>query len=896
MHKIKKSVVLTLLFCLLLNTLCFSGVSAAAADTSDYNLKLLYALGIYSANDEMDLVNEPVTRECAASILSVFYGVTEEAYPTKTSIEDVSEYWASGHIMTMIDNGIMSVYEDGLFRPNASVTGQAAVKMLISMLGRDVMAELKGGYPNGYIAAASSCGLLRGVTVTGEAITKGEFTRLLVNALDTAVLEQVTFGSVNEFSYENKKSLLSDKLHIYKATGTVNATDYATIDYASPAPEGRVIIGGEQFECDIDLYGFLAAEVRFYYYKGDTDEIGRVLYAEEMNSDNVVTVDAKDISAADYAAGSFSYIEKDRVKTVSLPSDLIVVFNGKRVTYYNNNHLKPEQGSVRLVKDGQRVTCMIISSEIDYVVDKVSVSDDVVYISDLGGKPSLKCDLENHFITAAESGAAVDITKLKKGDVLSVAADSVDFTNMQVKQDSTVFRIERSTESVSGTLGSIGDDTAAFDGTDYALSAFAMDTSPRAGNNYTAYINYRGEITYFEAGGAEKEVFAIIHQSGQESGLDSKAYLKIYTQDDKMVIAELPKNVQIDGKTYKNQSDALTALRAASTEFTTKVNAGLSSYSLMANDVWQMAKCRIDDNGVVRYIDTIVENAVTGDSDFTFFMSRDKEVSAKKHANGIYIGSGSISGEVGYSDDTIFFETISGTGRTDNTYKIFKGSAYSNKSFAFVVGFCANDLRVCDAVLRVYSSESSLGFDTLTSGSLLLFDKLTRKVNDEGSEEIYVNGWYLSGGGTASIEVDDASLFSGISRGDFVNVATGVGGRVVAVSHYFDCSAPSINWTGSNGKYSAETRISYGEAIARDDNFLLTWFDVNGDGVQNDGDWYEPRTTKNTTSIFIVDLARNRISKAKLEDIRTEKVHGTGDKIAALYTSGRMPTVVIYRS
>lgn len=895
MHKFKKFIAFAMAVCLISGTVCMPVMGAAQEATSDDNIGLLYALGIYSAGDEMELVNEPLTRESAASILSVFYGVEEDTYIADTPFDDVPKYWASGHIMTMVNSGIMSGYDDGLFRPETYVAPQDAVKMLITMLGRDVPASLKGGYPNGYLLEAQQCGMLSGVNLTGDAISKGDFTQLLVNALDINVLEQVSYGEVSNFSYENKETLLSYRMDIYKATGTVNATDYASITYSGTAPDGSVLIGGKEFRCDMDLYGYLASDVEFYYRKSDSDLKGKVLYVTPLEDKNVTYVDAGDISSVNYVRGEFSYYKNNKVRKVSLASDVVVVFNGKRVTYYTNEHLKPNQGSVRLITDGNTVKYMIIDCEIDYIVDAVSQVENVVYISDLNKKTSLKCDLEKDHVTLTDNGAAIELKRLKKGDVLTVSADSVDFEKDCVKTDSTVFRMIRSANVLTGILDSTGRDTASIDGIECDLSYAAKNQKPIIGNSYTAYINYRGEIVYLENSGLDKEVFAVLHKSKVESSLSEKVSLKFYTQDGKMLISELNDNVLVDGVKYKNKTDALSALKSSSAVFAERINASLTGASLQVNDVWQIAKLKINDKNVIREIDTIVENASAEDNDFTLFMARSKEDSSKPHANGIYIGSGSIAGEIGYAADTVFFETCAASGRSDNSYKTFKGSAYSNTGFAFAAGFSVNDMNVCDVVLRVYSTDVSTNIDSLNSSNVMLLDSILNKNDVDGSEEVWVSGYYLNNGTAATVPVEDESLLGSIKSGDFIRYAIGSDGKITAIEKYLDHNAPNIDYVKAN-KYSAEVRISYGTAVARDDDFLLTWFDLNGDGVMDDGDWLEPRTTNNTTSVFIFDGRINTITKGTLSDICTERVHGTGDKIAAFYTSGRMPTIVIYRN
>ena len=57
--------------------------------------------------------------------------------------------------------GVTGGIGNGMFGPEDPVTYEQAVKMIVSALGYDLVANNKGGYPTGYLAVASSEGITK---------------------------------------------------------------------------------------------------------------------------------------------------------------------------------------------------------------------------------------------------------------------------------------------------------------------------------------------------------------------------------------------------------------------------------------------------------------------------------------------------------------------------------------------------------------------------------------------------------------------------------------------------------------------------------------------------------------------------------------------------------------
>ena len=107
-------------------------------------------------------------------------------YSTVTIFPDVKpSHWASAYINMAARKGIISGFADGKFKPGQTVTAGQAVTILMRGLGyKDE--NIGGVWPQGYMAEAKTCGLLKstGITSAYSALTRGQAAKLFLNLFE----------------------------------------------------------------------------------------------------------------------------------------------------------------------------------------------------------------------------------------------------------------------------------------------------------------------------------------------------------------------------------------------------------------------------------------------------------------------------------------------------------------------------------------------------------------------------------------------------------------------------------------------------------------------------------------------------------------------------------------
>lgn len=173
---------LALLTCLILSL----GAPAAAADLNGSALQTVRALGIMSGDFSGNL-NSCVTRAEFASMLTAAsrYRDTIGSEGSGYSLfKDVkSSHWASEYIRLAIEQGWMTGYTDGTFRPEQTVTLEEACAAVLKLLGYD-SSSLAGSFPQAQLTKAGALGLRDQVSAArGQALTRRDCVYLFYNLL-----------------------------------------------------------------------------------------------------------------------------------------------------------------------------------------------------------------------------------------------------------------------------------------------------------------------------------------------------------------------------------------------------------------------------------------------------------------------------------------------------------------------------------------------------------------------------------------------------------------------------------------------------------------------------------------------------------------------------------------
>ena len=196
-------------FLALLLAVCI-GVSVlvlpASAAGSNTAVQTAVTLGAFSTEEAAGL-STPLTRGQLAKLLVAFSAYHDNANTQGsigtlyTDVNGSSAY--APYIRIAVQQGWMSGYTDGSFRPDQTVTLEEACTAALTLLGYDVT-TLTGGFPAAQLNKANAIGLRANLSRTqGQAMTMEDGAILLYNALTANTASGSVYGTTLGFTVTN---------------------------------------------------------------------------------------------------------------------------------------------------------------------------------------------------------------------------------------------------------------------------------------------------------------------------------------------------------------------------------------------------------------------------------------------------------------------------------------------------------------------------------------------------------------------------------------------------------------------------------------------------------------------------------------------------------------------
>ena len=487
----------------LVMTMSLVTVSAGAKDFTD-NSKINYkeAVDVMSAVKVIDGYAEgdfrpanTLTRGAAAKIIcNLILGPTT----AEALVADAAPYsdvpttnTFAGYIAYCAKEGIISGYADGTFRPAASLSGYAFMKMLLGALGYDATTE---GYTgnNWSINVAK-----RALNIGLDDDLKGNFNGVKAVTREEACLYAFNTLKATMVEYENNNSV------------TVNGITFTNKSTAKEVTTGNVrglAIG------DNETLQF--AEKYFPDLKGtneeDGDDFGRPAITWKVKSKEVGTyAKTPDLTYTDEVKGKTIYADLGKGKVTEANDDIVIYKNGT----------KDRVAGFELTKDcsekvGGKGTLTEVYFEENGNDKTVTIVEIETYLAQVTGDYD-KDDEELDIEFVGNNAPSVDSTTLSLDDLSNLADfEDEDYVLVTIAtnddDDYYVASIVKA-EKVTATVTSYTkDDSVTAGGTKYSYNAtFESDNNYVIKDEYDLYLDTYGNVIYTDGVSADDDVIYI---------------------------------------------------------------------------------------------------------------------------------------------------------------------------------------------------------------------------------------------------------------------------------------------------------------------------------------------------------------------------------------------------
>ena len=619
MKNLKKVLALVVALTMVLGTVAFADYTDVAVDADEYTaVSTLSSLGILTGYEDGSFKPEgDITRAEFCAVVCRALGA-KVAGSAVTAFTDVpADHWASAYIAYVAGQGIVNGMGDGTFAPNANVTFEQAVKMLVVALGYEPVAASRGGYPTGYMVVANTYGLTEGISAVQDApASRGIVAQLVANALDIPVMEQVGFGTQISYEimspeYDNAYKALITGLGVAKLDGSVIATDviggqesgYVTYHVAEANDnkyfEEKLDAGTTDFTLKIgegvnanDFFAY-ASTVYAKEYSKNKYEIIAIMPGAESTVVNLSAADIEAISATEVEY----YTDADKYNTKKYKLDSAVV-------YYNYGASNVNAVNTRVGLGGD-VEIELIDNDADNKFEFV-IAKEYSYdrVDSVEAARSRFIGQANTFVFDFEDDTKVITIVDKDGNEIGLDAFAEDDVIAYISNGSTrnydwIEVINLGKSSVEGTVNESDADVIYVDGVEYGKAGVG---TIKLGDEGVFYLTRTGKIFDFDKAASVAGNYAYILGTAisNNGGWDNAWQVKMLTKDNEIVTYTVK-----DGFTVNNDEnidqDATSAGIISDLAIDLNANSAADAFKTV-NVAKRVVTYKLDSNGLIREI------------------------------------------------------------------------------------------------------------------------------------------------------------------------------------------------------------------------------------------------------------------------------------------------------
>lgn len=562
-------------------------VESTAGEFSDDNVyrafKILTYIGIISEKEDSFEENTPVSRGYAATAFAALASGAKTNGKV-TSFVDVPEknIYAAG-IQQAADIGIIDIDTDR-FYPNKNVTQEDIAEWALRALKRNYIV-----YNKSMLSAASEIGIFKGVSLTDDSITMGQFMLILENVLLSDFVEiSITEGGNNvSFDVVNGENYLNNKYDIYLQEGILTGYKYSSIYGELDIEADKVLINRAPFYIDEQVpMEFVGSYIGAYVDKKNENRI--ITYWQNEKKTKIYT--AKRNEYENFEETQITYRNSNSCKRIKINEQIPFIYNN---VYYGNYNKEIAENIMQntdcftvIDNDGDGKGDIVKAVKYThYLVKSVSPMKESIIFKNDGGVLDITDKTTAEFVF---NGQSIDPFKdLKANDVLTV------LEGVRIDK-SRVFCANVTRDLVNGKITSIGEtDWGKYyiiDGTYYYLSDDFIEymnknssqKKPVTGSMVQLYIGADGRVV----GSKSEDDFSygfVMASSWDES--EEIAKIKIYTVDGTEKSYFMADKVTIYNKDNQNgrKFEKEAAYRSISTEG--KLNNEAIAYTLNSDNM-----------------------------------------------------------------------------------------------------------------------------------------------------------------------------------------------------------------------------------------------------------------------------------------------------------------------
>ncbi|NCB44001.1 MAG: S-layer homology domain-containing protein [Clostridia bacterium] len=486
-------------------SMAFAVPADVAGTDSEEAVNVLMEFGVVTGySDGSFKPGNVVTRAEMAAFIVRALGLNPNA-AAATQFSDVpASHWASKFVVYAASLGIIMGRTATMFDPDATVSYDEAVTMLVRALGY-TEASLNGVYPAAFVSKAKALGIIGDIQAGTAGANRGDIAQLVFNTLSCDIGK---VNAENTWVISNPLDTMMDRLGATKYTpagGAAGDAFLVTKDLADAAVA--------------NIRGLVGAWVTAY-----ENSDGDIIAIKEVKS---VFLTGKVIANGKFKADGVEYSYDSAITKTTAAG----ISNGEFVGAAGYG-IKPATTHTLAVKVSGKTIQDVYSvskwdtTQVGFFAD--SDADDIANDSELFGISFPLDDNRDIDLSKFDLLGADSLEDIPEDSVVYVYA-------LNDNQNNDISRIEVSTEVITGQVTRVS-------GTDYTIASTVYSAAtildgdsivPLAKDEVSAYLDYAGDVYKFEKISGNTDKFAVVINLANEiAGLNGdSAKIKLILAD-----------------------------------------------------------------------------------------------------------------------------------------------------------------------------------------------------------------------------------------------------------------------------------------------------------------------------------------------------------------------------
>ncbi|MBE7054480.1 MAG: hypothetical protein E7392_00015 [Ruminococcaceae bacterium] len=670
-----KKRIIALALILVLMSSFISTVSVLASN--EHTEQLYINLGILPPKRTSGLIKPVLNREQVADILLKIQGITY-APEVVDLANDISKSQYKNEINYCLSYGYLTMDESGSFNPKEAISYADSIYALMKILGYEQIIKDRDDLT--LYGMANKVGLLKGCSVLNrEKLSYDEFYTLVCNAMQMRLAQP-------EFISEDYIETLHDRLGVIEKNGTVLANSHyaAGVELTSA---NHVNIGGEVYRSNIEIGNDLIGISVTYYIKDDI-----VVSVSPNHKVKSLTLSASEIDSVT-DNGSTLVLKYDDNEKATINKSALAIVNNKASSPSKALFDKLKNGSVTLVDSKNSGTYDVVHMDIVKTLKVSGISSLNYTIRPEIGNDAVKLEKVKKNLEIYINGKTGSFEDIKPGNIISVVCDAYSFTNGEIVFDydnAKHVKILVSNSKMNGMIEACeGSDTVYIDDIEYKLSQSLTKLISggsrdriNPGDYIIAYMDAYGNIADFEIDKTKNsyEYGYLIRAALDGTALKKTLYMKIMDSSGKIDVYTVDKKFFVDGKGFEDKALTYNVGTGENVDFSKR----------------QVIKFKLNDEGVIKKIDTLQKSSAEYDSSLRESLEFDP------YSQGLskyVLRSNVVNKKIGISNDCVIFVDSAGLGMSnpdDYYFSILSPKDISGSAEYYMALYDADEIGVAD--------------------------------------------------------------------------------------------------------------------------------------------------------------------------------------------------------